>query len=578
MKKRKPKALRARSFPNAHIAIIILLSSITFCNALTADFVWDDEIQIVKNWQIRDLRLIGSAFSSAFWEFAAPEAARTNFYRPVQTLTYMLAYQIGGLAAWPFHLINLLFHAAAGFILYLVCIEYGISSVGSLFAAAIFATHPIHTEAVTWNAGIPDVSCGMFYFASILMFLKYLNTGRRSYVWFAALSFLVACFSKEMAVTLPIVALLLMLARGRLSRGKVTQAVTDLATFALAGVVYLGARAAALGFLATRHLNVEASFWDWVSLGPRVFGQYVHYALVPYPLTAYHLIPLHLSDRMVSTFLYALVAVAAAVTAWKLDARYKSVGIWAGIFAITLIPVFNFTGMSLTFFAERYLYIPTLALAVILGLLLDRAGNASKALATALIVLFAALTLIRNEDWRSDERLYQSILRVHPEVAHIRNNLADIYLKRDDDARARDYLESALRYLAGSVYTQSGDEKYRAHVGLGAIAARAQQYAEAREHLLTALEINPRGDWAYLYLGGVIMEQDGDYVAAMERFQQAIDLSPINEVARDYMGIALFNMKKYPEAIQYFQEALKINPAYKDAETHLQMATRALAS
>jgi tetratricopeptide (TPR) repeat protein len=44
------------------------------------------------------------------------------------------------------------------------------------------------------------------------------------------------------------------------------------------------------------------------------------------------------------------------------------------------------------------------------------------------------------------------------------------------------------------------------------------------------------------------------------------------------MGIALFNMKRYQEAIPYFQEALKINPAYKDAETHLQMATRAPAS
>jgi len=74
------------------------------------------------------------------------------------------------------------------------------------------------------------------------------------------------------------------------------------------------------------------------------------------------------------------------------------------------------------------------------------------------------------------------------------------------------------------------------------------------------------------------MESEGDYPQAMANFQKAIELGPLNEVARDYMGVALFNLKKYPEAIRYFQEALKINPTYKDAETHLGMAARALAS
>jgi protein O-mannosyl-transferase len=560
-----------------HIALIGLLSLITFSNALTGSFVWDDEIQIVKNWQIRDLKYVGSAFSTAFWAFAAPEAARTNFYRPVQTLTYMIAYQIGGLSAWPYHLMNILFHTAAGIFLYLLCTEYGISVPGSLFAAAIFVVHPVHTEAVSWNAGTPDVSCGMLYFASIWMFLKYLKRRRQSYVWMAAALFLAACFSKEMAVTLPVVAALLMLAKGELRKTQLAQATRDLFPFFVAGLVYLGARLAALGFLSTNHANVSASFGDWITLGLRVFGQYIHYTLVPFPLTAYHLIPIHLSDRMLPTFLYVLCIVAAAFIVWKMDSRFKGIGLWAIVFAITLIPVFNFKGISLTFFAERYLYIPTLAFAVIAGLLLDKAGNTGKAIAGALVVMFAILTLVRNEDWKSDERLYGSILRVQPEVAHIRNNMADIYLKRGDDVQAAQYLESALQYLDGEVYIQSSDEKYRAHVGLGAIAARARKYPEAKQHLTTALEINPRGDWAYLYLGGVIMEE-GDYASAMQRFKMAIDLSPINEVARDYMGIALFNMKKYQEAIGYFQEALKINPAYKDAETHLQMAARALAS
>jgi tetratricopeptide (TPR) repeat protein len=195
-----------------------------------------------------------------------------------------------------------------------------------------------------------------------------------------------------------------------------------------------------------------------------------------------------------------------------------------------------------------------------------------------IVIVFGVYTFIRNQDWNTDERLYASILRVQPEVAHIRNNLADIYMKRGEDALAKTSLETALRSLQSNVYPQAANEKYRAEVGLGALAARGQRYAEAKDHLKQALEINPRGDWAYLYLGGVVMEGDGNYELAMELFKKAIDLGPVNEVARDYMGIALFNMKRYREAIPYFQEALKINPTYKDAQAHLEMTNKALAS
>src|SRR2546428_14160605 len=79
-----------------HIGLIIFLSFITYSNALRGSFVWDDEIQIVKNWQIRDLSHVGSAFSSAFWAFADPEAARTNFYRPGGTLSSKFPLPITG--------------------------------------------------------------------------------------------------------------------------------------------------------------------------------------------------------------------------------------------------------------------------------------------------------------------------------------------------------------------------------------------------------------------------------------------------------------------------------------------------
>src|SRR5688500_16813551 len=114
----------ASSFNPGHVILLIVLSFLTYSSALPGGLVWDDELQIVKNWQIRDVSYIPQAFSSAFWTFADPEAgSQTNFYRPVQTISYILAYQMGGLSPWPYHLINVLFHMLASVVVYLICVE-----------------------------------------------------------------------------------------------------------------------------------------------------------------------------------------------------------------------------------------------------------------------------------------------------------------------------------------------------------------------------------------------------------------------------------------------------------------------
>jgi protein O-mannosyl-transferase len=575
--KRKPQAPQRGFSKSTHLLLIVVLAFLTYSNALRGGFVWDDELQIVKNWQIRGLSYIPSAFSSAFWTFADPEAgAHTNFYRPVQTLSYIAAFQIGGLAPWPFHLINILLHALASALVYLICVELQISPAAAAIGAAIFATHPVHTETVAWAAGTPDVSCAVFYFLSLLLWLRFMRTTQQKWRWMSAASFLVALFSKEMAVTLPAIVVLIMFNEGRVKSLKKTA--VDVAPLLFAGVIYMSARLMALGFISTTHLNIQASFLDWATLALRVFGQYIQYALIPYPLSAYHLIALHFTDRILSTVLYVFLIVIAAYAAFSLDRRIRGIGLWAIAFAVMLIPVFNFTGISLTFFAERYLYIPSLAASIIVGLILSRFGRNAMIPMMGVIAAFGIYSFARNRDWSSDEKLYASILRVQPEVAHIRNNLADIYIKAGQDDLAKANLEASLKSLASTTYLQADNEKYRAEVGLGALAARHQQYAEAKDHLNEALKINPRGDWAYLYLGGVVMEGEGNYELAMQLFRKAMDLGPVNEVARDYMGVALFNLKRYKEAVPYFQEALKINPTYKDAQAHLDMVSRVPAS
>lgn len=576
MKPRKPNSSSARRpFSGWHVGALALFCFLLYANALSGMFVWDDEVQILRNPVIRDFGNLGAAFTSPFWSFAISDSSlSTNYYRPIQTVAYMIAYSIGGLDPLVYHLISIAFHAGATIFVYLLGIEFSFSREKALLAASLFACHAVHTEAVSWIAGMPDVSCGFFYIGAMWAFLKFQNTGIQRRQWVSALLFLGALFCKEMAFTLPVVLVLLGLFRLR-TEGALKKVLRQVIPHAIVFGIYLICRYAVLGVIATSQTSVEASLIDWATMVPAVFVRYVWYALVPYPLVAYHLVPLHLQDRVLTTALGSLVLVLVAAVAFK--RRLSSAqSLWLIALVIMLAPVFYFRGISATtFFAERYLYIPSLAVVL---LAVDTAGRLrrhSRTVLWSIIAVYAALTFTRNPVWRDSETLYLQTLEDQPEVVQFRNSLADIYLKKGDDGKAKTYLDSAQRYLDEPVYAHPRDERYRTYVGQGAIAARARDYAAARKFLEQALTSNPRGDWAFLYLGGIAMEADSNYPEAIRLFQKAIELGPVNETARDYMGIAFLNQGNHPEAIKYFQEALRINPNYADARLHLDMARKA---
>jgi tetratricopeptide (TPR) repeat protein len=99
--------------------------------------------------------------------------------------------------------------------------------------------------------------------------------------------------------------------------------------------------------------------------------------------------------------------------------------------------------------------------------------------------------------------------------------------------------------------------------------------AEAVAYLQKALEVYPEGDGAYAQLGGVLITWGQNYKDAMALLDKAIQLSAVNEFARDYMGVALLNQGQYDQAIKYFQEALRINPDLQSAKQHLELALHA---
>jgi len=559
-----------------HVGLVVLLCALVYGNSLSGAFAWDDETQIVKNPSIRTLGNIPAAFNAPFWGFASNGAENTtNFYRPMQTLLYTLGYALGGLSPTPYHVISLTLHALASVFVYLICLQLLFPDRHALLAAALFAVHPVHTEAVAWIAGMADVACGAFYFAALWAFLKSSTGQKAKWLAFSSLLYMGALLSKEMAVTLPLLVFLLSFRPGA-QRVTLTERLKSVAPFAAVTVAYLLMRGHALGFLANEHLVFQADTFDWITLGVWAFGQYVWYTLIPYPLTAFHLVAVRFEERSIPTIIGLLLVFVLMGLAFRFRKRMPEGWFWLASFAVLLIPVFYFKGISVTLIAERYLYIPSFAAVALAAAVTRRSLKNALALGWVAVAILGGMTMARNPVWNGSERLYTETLMNSPDLPHFQINLSDILLGRGDDGGARQHLEQALKSLEGDRYAYSEADRYRAEIGIGALDARARKFTNARKHFEQAREINPKGEWSYLYLGGLILEAESDYPKAIELFREAIRLGPLNEVARDYLGIALFNQGKFQEAADSFRQALTINPKYELARTHLDMATKKL--
>src|SRR5689334_21259888 len=117
MKQRKNKIQESRApIPAWSVLLLVALCFIVYANGLRGEFVWDDHLTVVRNPSIRSWANIPRAFTSTLSSFLQTQGATGSgnpfdlYYRPLQTVIYILVYQAGGLSPLPYHLANVILH------------------------------------------------------------------------------------------------------------------------------------------------------------------------------------------------------------------------------------------------------------------------------------------------------------------------------------------------------------------------------------------------------------------------------------------------------------------------------------
>lgn len=526
-----------RSTPYRIYLIIALLAVLPFLNALTGDFVYDDTRLITSNENLRDWDNLWRGFARDYYA-STTDRITLGYYRPVTVGITLIDYHLWGANPLGYHVTNLLFHTADSLLLFRIA-AFLLPAPFALTAAALFAVHPVHTETVSFISGRVDAIAAFFYFSALLLFLRWREKGKAMPDWRYGVSLLLffgGLLSKEMAVTLPLAIIVLLLA----NREKIKTVAVQTAPYFGVAALYLMIRYSVLGHLAGQiDFSHGTPLLIRVMTAVKIAAYYLQILLLPpVGLNMEPAIPL-VTGFADPSFLLSLVVIA-GLTAGALILRRQLPPLTFGFlwFLVSLLPVLNVIPIE-TLAAERFLYIPSAGFVIAGAAVLSKVlGSGYKPAPISrstqikanwahlwpvilIIAVCLPVTVHRNTFWQSDVVLWTEKLKTSPGLPNAYDHIGSYYLRHGEAEKGI----SAFRELARLVPNHA-----RAHYNIGVYLEKKGLYADAEAEYTKAIQSDPTHAGAHYNLG-LIYYREGRLDQAFQEWRETLRFDPRHEGA-----------------------------------------------
>jgi protein O-mannosyl-transferase len=603
-------------------AALLVLTIGAFFPALGHPFIrLDDPDYVTRNSHIQH----GLTLASLKWAWTSHYASN---WHPLTWLSHMLDWSLFGKAPQGHHLVNVLLHAANVVLLFLFLARATLRPWPSLLTAAVFAVHPLHVESVAWVAERKDVLSGLFFFLTLLAYLRYVRRPDLSRYLLVCLLFALGLSAKQMLVTVP--ALLLLLDVWPLLRlrpgGAGDAAAAAPAPFLGAPTTWprlileklpllaLAIAASALTIVAQRGGNQLKSL-DALPLPGRIATALVAYVTylgqtvwparlaIIYPLPAGGIAWTWPQLAASTTLLFALTA----LCLWQLRKRPQLLVGWLWFLGM-LVPVIGLVQVGGQRAADRYMYLPQIGLVIAAAFSLPRlATRRSRTLAfgagAAVVAALLVLCLHQLFFWRDSRTLYahaielspenpnplaasglgailidegkldeaetlcKIALKANPESAFSMSNLGMIALKRHQQDEALKWFEAAENATPDDRIAPTVFERTLILFG------RADQAAERLRGRMARHPGEPRLEHAL----GLALDASGHAQDALVHLGRAVALEPEDPSFRMALGNAFAKQGMFAEAGEQFAAAVELAPELESARESLKRARDNLA-
>jgi hypothetical protein len=509
-------------------------------NALNNGFVasWDTGFYVIGNPNIKALN-----WENIQWMF-------TSFYianwHPLTWLSHALDYAWFGLDPWGHHLVSLIIHGFNTVLLFVLVIVLMSSANNKTLLAAgcaaiLFGIHPQHVESVVWIAERKDVLCLFFILLALISYVFYNATRQLSWYLSALICFGLALLSKPMAVTFPVILILMdvyPLNRTHLT-GSSQPENFSLLLIEKAPFFILTFFSVTITIMAQHHGGAVASI-EGLSIEMRLLNAfnslifYISKFIFPVALSPYY--PFPSSQNLIPVIACFFITFLCGYLWYK--KKYYWLITWL-FYLVTLSPVIGIIQVGNQAAADRYVYLPTIPFYILLGIGIAKllyAEKIGKFLKLGTIISFLLLSVVlvqltqkQSLVWKNDVIFWNYIAAYTPTSPSVQFYLGNAYLKEGKYEKAVEHYHLALSL-------ESRNKWWYENLSIAYI--KLNRLEEALNLLNQLIELKAEMDYSWdniYYMIGWIYFRQGLLQQAEESLTKALEFNPENKEARDVL-------------------------------------------
>jgi tetratricopeptide (TPR) repeat protein len=618
---RSPRATREHQKLTAWISLLVFaLATVPFLPCLSAGFVYDDVWMVRENPHYR-----GLGWQQLAWMFTT---FHMGHYQPLTWLTLGLDYVLWGENPRGYHLTSILFHAICAVAVYRLAelaIRRGLQGssqdtpnlhaiqFGAIFAALVFALHPLRVESVAWVTDRADLVATLFLLLSLLAYLR-AHPEARSPVqkgWLAAAVTFIALslLGRGSGIMLPVILLMLdwyplrRLAGGRLPPARFWQLLHEKAPFLM-----LAAAAAAVAPVAKAHARLVVPLAEHGLLGRLLQSCYGLVFYLQKTLIPANLVPMYELrpplNALSARYLIPVVLVLAALAGlWRYRHKAPALVAALGAYGVALLPVLGLVQAGPQEVADRYSYFPAVFYSILAGGALAwlvqrrkiRPAYGLLSIAGVIVAVLAVLSWRQCQVWQNEEALWVHAAKHGPPSAFVQFNLGTVLARRGqtqeaveayaraselapDWPQARFYYANGLCELGRLEQAVQNYQKAlklqpsyaEATLRLASTLVRMNRLEEATAAYEHLLRLEPQNPAAWFNLG-VLQQRLGRLAEAADSYKKALQVAPDLNEARCNLASVLAGQGQIEAAISQLHEVLRRDPNHAEAQRGLEI-------
>ncbi len=548
--------------------LILLSGTLIYSNSCYCSFHLDDYPSIINNPAIRHILNLPAIWG--FW--------------PTRFITYLslaLNYRLSQLDVFSYHLFNLAVHLSCAILAWwLILLTFSTPAMRgqkitkhaqsiAFFTGLVFVTHPLQTQGVIYIIQRAVSLATLFYLAALSFYVKSrllqqknnAPATSRFFYYASLLAVIMAMFTKEMAITLPLMIIsyevCFLRTKEKFDWGYFAPFLATLLIIPL--TMFLTKSVDFIGMKKTLEESPGIASWQYLGTQLRVIVTYLRLLFIPVNQNLDYDYPLAKSLLELPVLISFIFLASLLTIAVKIFSKYRLLSFGIFWFFLTLLPESSVIPIKDVIFEHR-LYLPMAGFSVFLASLpYYLFGNKSaKPVVIALLIItsgYALLTYARNPVWKDELTLWNDAAQKSPKKARPYNNRGNAYKNQGniqmafsdfDKALAIDPDEADIYYNRGITYKEQGNIQ------------------QAISDFTRAIAINPRYTDAY-YNRGTIYKDQGNIQQAFSDYTMAVEINPNDAQAHNNRGAIYGKQGNARQAFSDFNKALAIDPGYGEA-------------